>query len=71
MEIRLLRSKMALKGDNQIALAKALDIEPTTLSLKMAGKRDFKQSEITTIIARYELDAQETYRIFHKGGDES
>lgn len=69
MEIRLLKSKMALLGDTQTKLAEILGIDKTTLSLKLAGKREFKQSEMTTIIERYKLTQRDAYRIFHKRGD--
>ena len=68
MEIRLLKSKMALLGDTQRKLADILGIDKTTLSLKLAGKRDFKQSEMNAIVERYKLNQRDTYMIFHKGG---
>lgn len=68
MDIRLLKSKMALRGDTQTKLAEILGIDKTTLSLKLAGKRDFKQSEMTEIVERYRLTQRDTYRIFHKAG---
>ena len=68
MEIRLLKSKMALLGDTQTKLAEILDINKTTLSLKLAGKRDFTQSEMNAIVERYKLNQRDTYLIFHKGG---
>lgn len=68
MEIRLLKSKMALLGDTQTKLAEILGIDKTTLSLKLAGKRDFKQSEMNAIVERYKLTQRDTYLIFHKGG---
>lgn len=69
MEIRLLKSKMALRGDTQMKLAEALGIDKSTLSLKLAGKRDFTQSEMNTIIERYHLGQRDTHRIFHKRGE--
>lgn len=68
MDIRLLKSKMALRGDTQTKLAEVLGIDKGTLSLKFAGKRDFKQSEMTEIVERYKLNQRDTYRIFHKAG---
>lgn len=68
MEIRLLKSKMALLGDTQTKLAEILGINKTTLSLKLAGKRDFTQSEMNAIVERYKLNQRDTYLIFHKGG---
>jgi transcriptional regulator with XRE-family HTH domain len=69
MEIRLLKSKMALRGDTQTKLAEVLGITKSTLSLKLAGKRDFTQTEMNTIIERYRLGQRDAHRIFHKRGD--
>lgn len=64
MDINLLRSKMALKGDTQNDLAAALGITPTALSSKMTQSYDFKQSEINTIAKRYDLTGDEIKQIF-------
>lgn len=64
MNIKMLRAKMVLKGENQGVLADALEISRVTLCLKMNGKVDFKQSEIEAIAERYELTADEIKEIF-------
>lgn len=64
MDINLLRSKMALKGDSQNDLAAALGITPTALSSKMTQTYDFKQSEINAIAKRYDLTGDEIKQIF-------
>ena len=64
MNINILKSKMAYNGDSQADLADALEISRPTLSLKMNGKVDFKQSEIEEISERYFLTAEEIKKIF-------
>lgn len=64
MDINLLRSKMALKGDTQADLADVLDITPQALSSKMTQSYDFKQSEINIIAKRYDLTGDEIKQIF-------
>lgn len=72
MNIPLLKSKMVLHRDTGQTLAKALGIDPATLSLKLTkATRGFKQSEIDIIINRYDLSPEEVYEIFFtKGGQE-
>lgn len=64
MNIALLKSKMALHGDNQGELAIALGITKQTMSNKMIGKTEFKQSEIDGIAKRYQLNSDEIKQIF-------
>lgn len=64
MDINLLKSKMVLNGDTQVALAAALDIDKNTLCFKMNQKNDFKQSEIDIIAKRYNLSGDEIKQIF-------
>lgn len=64
MDINLLRSKMALKGDTQADLAAALEITPQALSTKMTQSYDFKQREISAIAKRYDLTGDEIKQIF-------
>ena len=64
MDVNLLKSKMALNGDNQVELSDALDITPNALSFKMKQKNDFKQSEIDIIAKRYDLTGDEIKQIF-------
>lgn len=67
----LLKSVMALRGDNTGDLAKYLGISRASVSSKMnekvspAGyKAEFKQSEIRKISDRYNLDAATIKDIF-------
>lgn len=61
---RLLKSKMVLKGDTTIALAKCLGVNRQNVSVKLNGRREFKQSEIAKIIRRYDLTDKEIRAIF-------
>lgn len=61
---RLLKSKMVLHNDTTIALAKCLGVNRQNASVKLNGKRDFKQSEIAKIIKRYNLTDKEIRAIF-------
>ncbi len=64
---RLLRSKMALYGDNLQTLTKALGLASyRTLSRKISGKAEFKQSEMSVIKSRYHLTDEEYAQIFTK-----
>lgn len=64
MNAPLLKSKMALFGDNQNALAEFLQITKSTLSLKIHGQAEFKQSEIIAIACRYNLTPEEVHEMF-------
>ena len=66
---RLLKSKMALYNDTTIALADCLGVNRQNVSVKLNGKRDFKQSEIAKIIRRYDLSDQEIRAIFWEDYD--
>lgn len=66
----LLKSKMALHGDNKTMLANYLSISRQTLTLKMSGANDFNQSEIKSIILKYDLTPEETEEIFFGEVDE-
>lgn len=61
---RLLKSKMVLNNDTTIALAEYLGVNRQNVSVKVNGKREFKQSEIAKIIRRYNLSDQEIRAIF-------
>ena len=64
---RLLRSKMALYGDNLQTLASALGIGSyRTLSRKIKGNAEFKQREMSIIKSRYNLTGDEFAQIFTK-----
>lgn len=66
MNTNLLKSIMVLKGDNIKMLAEKLGMSRQTLSLKMDGYSDFKQSEIYAISRIYELTKDEVLKIFFK-----
>ena len=61
---RLLKSKMVLNNDTTIKLAECLGLNRQNVSVKLNGKREFKQSEIGKIIRRYNLSDQEIKAIF-------
>ena len=64
MKVQLLKSKMALYGDDQKTLAKEMGVTENTLRWKLQGKFDFKTSEIEFIGRRYELTVSELCEIF-------
>ena len=64
MNINLLKSKMALYGDNQVKLAEALNITKNAMCFKLQEKNEFKRSEIEVIAKRYELTSDEIKEIF-------
>ena len=51
-------------GDTQGDLAKVLGITESTLSWKINGKAEFKQSEIKAIADRYSLTGEEVKFMF-------
>lgn len=66
MNKQLLRSKMALLGDSNKTLSKALNISQNRFSMKIneTNGAEFKKKEILAIKARYKLTAQEVTDIF-------
>lgn len=60
----LLKSKMALRGDNQGVLAQYLDMTEPSMSKKINGQSDFTQGEIRAIADRYDLSPSEVTEIF-------
>jgi len=66
MDKRLLRSKMVANGDTSVSLAKFLGINKSSLSAKMNCYRgaNFTQREISAIIGRYNLCADDIASIF-------
>lgn len=66
MNSKLLKSVMVLNDDNVTTLAQKLGITRQTLSLKIEGYNDFKQSEICTIKNLYNLSRDEIFEIFFK-----
>lgn len=55
---------MALKGEAQIDLAKAMGITKASMSVKMQGKNPFKLEEVRFIAKRYDLTNDEIVDIF-------
>lgn len=51
-------------GDTQSELARVLGVTKSTLSWKINGKAEFKQSEIKTIADRYDLTGEEIEAMF-------
>lgn len=66
VNLNLLNSKMALHGDNNETLAKALNLSQQRLSAKRNSTNgaEFTQSEIQIIKERYNLTDQEVVEIF-------
>lgn len=64
METKLFKSKMVMFGDTIGSLAKSLNIHRLTLTEKMNGNYDFKQSEINFLINHWNLTANEVVQIF-------
>lgn len=66
MNIKKLKSKMALYGDTGGDLANYLNISRSTLSFKMneTNGAEFVQSEIQKIKKRYSLTSKEVDEIF-------
>ncbi len=58
------RAAMARKGKNASEVAKALNIDPATLSRKISGQSDFYRSEIEKICEILELNAEEIMKNF-------
>ena len=65
MKANVFNSKMALFEDTVESLAEYLGISRQTLVMKIQGKSEFRQSEISKIIVRYKLTPEEAYEIFH------
>lgn len=65
MDINLLRSKMALRGDFTLAaLAEFLEISRPALNARISGQTDWTLPEIRKIVKRYNLTEEETCKIF-------
>lgn len=63
-DTKLLKAKMILNGDTIQTLADSLGINRQNASIKINGRRDFKQSEIAVIAKRYKLSYVELEMIF-------
>ena len=64
---KLLKAKMVLNGDTIQTLADCLGINRQNASIKINGKREFRQLEIATIVKRYKLTYEEIDSIFFSG----
>lgn len=65
MNVNLLRSKMALKGDFTLsALAERLELSRPALTARLTGEVDWTLAEIRKIVRYYELNEKETCEIF-------
>lgn len=64
MNKNLMKSVMALHGDTQKSIAELLNLSEQTISEKMNGLSDFKQSEIKLLIDRYKLTPDQVDDIF-------
>lgn len=51
-------------GDTQNELAQMLGVTNSTLSWKIHGKAEFRQSEIKAIVDRYDLTGEEIKSMF-------
>lgn len=60
----LLRIQMILHNDSVASLAECLGLNRQSVSNKIKGKREFKQSEIAKIAERYSLTLEEVKEIF-------
>lgn len=69
MNVKKLKSKMVLCGDEDfvLAIAKVLGKSRQTASNKLNGVNDFTQPEIAQISKHYNLTDREVYEIFIEG----
>ena len=70
MNIRLLKSKMVLAGDNVPMLADFLGQSETNVYNKLSGKINWTLRDIGMITNRYNLNNDEIVQIFIEGWDE-
>lgn len=65
-DVKLLKSKMALSGDDDFVkcLSQLLHISRQAASEKLNGKTPFKQTEIMIITKRYGLTGEEVKNTF-------
>lgn len=64
MNKNLFKSFMVLHEDTQRTVAEALKVSDQTISDKINGVSDFKQSEIKTLIERWGLTPEQVDNIF-------
>lgn len=65
------KSVMVLHGDTQKSVADALSVSEQTISDKINGISDFKQSEIKVLIDRWNLTPAQVDEIFFSGKNET
>ena len=58
------RAAMVRKELTIVDIAKALDIDPATLSRKISGQSDFYRNEIEKLCKLLDLSAEEILKIF-------
>lgn len=64
MNTQALKAQMILNKETLADLSEVLGTTPGTLSNKITGKAEFKQSEIQIIAKHYGLDAEQIKEIF-------
>ena len=64
MNIKMLKSKMALEGMTQEDIAKILKLSKTATSNKFNNKLKFSLDQAETIVKTLELTPKEAYDIF-------
>lgn len=66
MNVKKLRSHMALEGDTQQTLADAIDMSRSRLNAKIngTGGADFSLREMRRVADRYGLSAEEAGQLF-------
>ena len=62
--MRMLKSVMSFKGETQRSLANKIGISESSLSNKLTGISDFKQTEMQKISTVLSLSPQQYYDIF-------
>lgn len=63
-DVKLLKKELKEHGLNQGKMAELLGITDTAFSLKVHGKKNFKQAEIKTIAETLEFEPQKTWEVF-------
>lgn len=65
MNVNLLRSKMALKGDfDWTALTTLLGLSRPAVSARINGETDWKLPEMKKLIRKYDITEEEAFDIF-------
>ena len=69
LKANIFNSKMALHEDSIDSTAEYLSMTRQTLCDKRDGKSEFRRDEITKIIDRWNLTAEEVFEMFFSEGD--